>query len=167
MKWYPIAGLICIIACISACKRIHNNMEDNHTSLIEKAHWLLGKWQNVTTRGTIVEEWKKESDTTFAAEVYFMAGNTEKIPTENIILKQQGSDLLYIPTVKDQNAGKAVTFRLTFLNDTQLVFENPEHDFPQKISYHKSGQDAITAEISGVINGQARNAKFPMVRAHQ
>ncbi len=165
MKLLSIATLICIIATSTACNSKHTKMENTDTSLIQKAQWLLGKWQNITSKGTIVEEWTKESDSTYVAEVYFLAGNTEKIPTENIILKQDGSELLYIPTVKDQNAGKAVTFRLTSSSDTQLVFENPQHDFPQKITYNKLGADSITAEISGIVNGEPRSAKFPMSRA--
>ena len=134
----------------------------NNSDLIQKAAWLLHKWQNVTAKGTMVEEWKIENDSTYVAEVYFMANNIEKIPAETIILKQEAGELLYIPTVRDQNAGKAVTFRLTSSSDNQLIFENPAHDFPQKISYTRINSDSIVAEISGIADGKLRSAKFPM-----
>jgi hypothetical protein len=45
-----------------------------------------------------------------------------------------------------------------------LVFENPEHDFPQEVGYRRSG-DALLAWIRGTQEGKDRRIEFPYVRA--
>ena len=53
-------------------------------------------------------------------------------------------------------------FKLTSLSPNQLVFENPTHDFPTKITYLKISQDSIVASISGLIDGKEKLEQFPM-----
>jgi hypothetical protein len=48
----------------------------------------------------------------------------------------------------------ATPFRLTSLNDKQVVFENKEHDFPQRIAYALDAQGALHASIEGPMNGK-------------
>lgn len=45
-----------------------------------------------------------------------------------------------------------------------VVFEAPEHDFPQRIRYRLVDKDTLAARIEGSINGQARSADFPYKR---
>jgi hypothetical protein len=52
-------------------------------------------------------------------------------------------------------------FRLTGLSATEAVFENPQHDYPQRIIYRKSG-NRLDARIEGVDKGKARSEDFPM-----
>jgi hypothetical protein len=40
-------------------------------------------------------------------------------------------------------------FKLTSVTDHEAVFEDPAHDFPQKIRYRRDGVDELHAEISG------------------
>lgn len=87
---------------------------------------------------------------------------TDSIPLESIVLKKEGDDIFYIPTVKGQNNDQPVKFKLTSSSANQLVFENPAHDFPQKISYTLETEGSLMAEISGIVNGQQRARKFPM-----
>jgi hypothetical protein len=44
-------------------------------------------------------------------------------------------------------------FKLTSSADGKLVFENPKHDFPQKITYERVDQDTVRATISGPRGG--------------
>ena len=62
-------------------------------------------------------------------------------------------------------SGQAETaFAADIVNDTMVVFANPAHDFPQKISYRKVGPDSIVARIEGPRGGQVRGINFPMKR---
>jgi hypothetical protein len=40
------------------------------------------------------------------------------------------------------------------------VFENPQHDFPQRISYTLKGDGKLTAAIAGSKNGKTRRVEF-------
>ncbi|HRB72698.1 MAG TPA: DUF6265 family protein, partial [Flavobacterium sp.] len=68
------------------------------------------------------------------------------------------------PMVKDQNNNQPVHFIAKISSENQLIFENRQHDFPQMITYTKTGTNTLTAEISGSKNGQERKQSFPMKR---
>jgi len=133
------------------------------TNDLEKAEWLIGTWENKTPKGSIYETWGKTSDNEYSGKSYIVE-EKDTIVVENIRLVQEQHTLFYIPTVKNQNDGLPVRFTTKTISETQLVFENPQHDFPQIISYTKIGADSLVAEISGIKNGQERKQTFPMKR---
>lgn len=132
---------------------------------LQKADWLVGTWENETSRGRIFENWIRISESEFRGRSY-MINENDTLVFENIQLTQDASGVYYIPTVRDQNEGKPIRFTATSLTETQMIFENPEHDFPQMITYTKIGADSLVAEISGSINGQERRRAFPMRRVN-
>lgn len=134
-----------------------------HISNIEKTEWLIGTWENKTPKGTIYETWKKISDNEFSGKSYILK-EQDTIVFETIRLVKEHDGLFYIPTVRNQNGGLPVRFVAKTISSDQLVFENPQHDFPQIISYTKINADSLVAEISGVKNGQERKQTFPMKR---
>jgi hypothetical protein len=136
------------------------------TNEIKKAEWLIGTWENKTQRGSIYETWVRVSDDEFSGMSYIIK-EKDTVVFENIRLVQKQDGLYYIPTVKNQNDGLPVRFTSKTISETQLVFENPEHDFPQIISYTKITSDSLVAEISGAKNGQEQKQTFPMKRVHQ
>ena len=134
-----------------------------HADSLSKAQWLIGTWENKTTRGSIYESWIKKSDTEFLGKSYMKKAN-DTLVFENIRLVKEADRLFYIPAVRDQNGGLPVRFGLKTSSETQMVFENKDHDFPQIISYTKINSDSLVAEISGIKNGQPRKQTFPMKR---
>ncbi|MBL7888216.1 MAG: hypothetical protein JNL24_01620 [Bacteroidia bacterium] len=138
-------------------------ISNSKNELLSRSSWLIGTWVNTTPRGKMVEEWKKESDSSFVGKSYFI--KTDTMPAEALKLVQRGNNLFYIPTVINQNGGLPVTFKHTISSESQIVFENPAHDFPQKISYTLINKDSLVAEISGTRNGQPKKIKFPMKRS--
>lgn len=135
------------------------------TNDITKAEWLTGTWENKTARGSIYETWNKTSETELAGKSYIVK-EKDTVVFENIRLVQEKDGLFYIPAVKNQNDGLPVRFANKTISETQLVFENPQHDFPQVISYTKITPDSLVAEISGTKNGRERRQLFPMKRVH-
>lgn len=67
--------------------------------------------------------------------------------SEYIDIKIKGNEIFYSAIVPDQNQGSAIDFKLTKA-DSIYVFENPEHDFPKKIIYHKLSDTKINVEVS-------------------
>ncbi|MFL9483421.1 DUF6265 family protein [Chitinophagaceae bacterium LWZ2-11] len=152
-----IAGIGFIVLCAWTTKL---------KSEIKKAEWLIGTWENKTPKGSIYESWIKISKNEFSGKSYAMK-EKDTIIFETIRLVQEDGSLFYIPTVKNQNDGLPIRFALKIVSDTTLVFENPQHDFPQIISYTKIGTDALVAEISGNKNGHPHKQTFPMKRVKQ
>ncbi|WP_313266867.1 DUF6265 family protein [Epilithonimonas vandammei] len=129
---------------------------------IQKAKWLIGTSENKTQKGSIYETWTKLGDNEFSGKSYSVK-DKDTIVFENIRLVQENKKLFYIPTVNNQNDGQPVRFAAKTISENQLVFENPEHDFPQIIAYTITS-DSLIAEISKTKNGQKRKQTFPMKR---
>ena len=49
--------------------------------------------------------------------------------------------------------------------ESMVVFENPQHDFPQKIGYQRTTPDTLLAWIEGTDKGQTRRIEFQYRRA--
>jgi hypothetical protein len=131
--------------------------------VIKQAEWLIGEWQQNSPDENFTEIWGKVNDSVFSAISFSMNG-ADTAFTESIILKQSEGELLYIPTITSQNDGQPVVFTSTRITADSLVFDNPGHDFPQKITYTRISADSLLATISGTINGENRFREFPMVR---
>lgn len=130
---------------------------------LKKVVWLIGTWENKTSKGILYETWTKISDKEFLEKSYLLRGK-DTVILETVRLVQEQNTLFYIPTVKNQNDNLPVRFALKTISDRQIVFENAQHDFPQVISYTKIHADALVAEISGIKNGKERKETFPMKR---
>jgi hypothetical protein len=55
-------------------------------------------------------------------------------------------------------------FRLKTSAMNELVFENPDHDFPQRVMYRANGPDVLDARIEGKQNGKSSGVDFPYKR---
>ncbi len=130
---------------------------------LQTAAWLLGNWQAKSTTVTMGEMWRKENDSTYIANSYFSKGN-DTLSKERIELRYRNKILQYVPTVSNQNEGKAVVFVASVLTPDSLVFQNLQHDYPQFIRYTKLTPDSVAAEISGTVKGQFKKQTFVMKR---
>lgn len=152
--------LILLLLAIVSCK----NSETAEKDKIKSSKWLLGKWETKTADGNLSEKWIQLNDSTFQGESFFIKGK-DTLHFESILLQQKGEELIYNATVKGQNENKAVAFRMTAGTEKQLVFENPKHDYPQKITYTLITKDSLVASISGVQLGKTSAEKFGMKKS--
>ncbi len=160
MQMFQKTTLILLLLAIVSCK----NQEASEKDKIKSANWLLGKWSTKTADGILSESWKRINDSTFQAESFFIK-EKDTLHFETITLQQKGEELFYNATVKGQNENKAVSFKMTIGTQKQLVFENPKHDYPQKITYTQINKDSLVASISGVQLGKISSEKFGMKKS--
>ncbi len=161
------------VAAICALNACGSNSEQSTTTTgqankptyeaVAAAKWLCGAWTCPAGDAMVIESWAAENDSTLAGKSYIVKGK-DTMPDETIILQQRGAEVAYIPTVTNQNAGQPVKFVQTSANGKEWVFENPTHDFPQKIKYTKVTNDSLVATISGREDGIVRDKDYPMRR---
>lgn len=149
--------ILVLILTLTSCKNSTSNEKDK----IKIANWLLGKWESKIDEGTLCETWEFLNDSTFQAKSLFIK-NKDTLHFETITLQQNGEELFYNATVKGQNNDKSVPFKLTIATEKQLVFENPKHDYPQKITYTLITKDSLVTEIYGIELGKPSSEKFGM-----
>ena len=56
------------------------------------------------------------------------------------------------------------TFKLIKGNAREVIFENPQHDFPQRIIYRLQIDGSLVGRIEGVSKGKEKAFDFPMSR---
>jgi len=134
-------------------------------NLLDEVSWMLGDWQNEENGVMTTETWTKTDETHFSGVSYAIElENGDTLFFETMKLHHETTGLVYSPTVKDQNGGTAVDFLLISSNDSMVQFENPAHDFPQKIVYRSITPDSMVATISGDYDGVFLSEDFPMKR---
>ncbi len=55
-------------------------------------------------------------------------------------------------------------FKLVKVGQREVIFENPTHDFPQRIIYRSRDDGVLLGRIEGRSNGQPKAVDFPMRR---
>lgn len=159
--------LTCLTIVLVSCgkretNRSHQPDTSNNKSL-DSLSWILGSWEMAAGDGFFIEAWEKSNDSLFKGNAVQISNNGDTIFTEDITIERRANDVFYIPVVKDQNNGSPILFKCTMKSNTMAKFENPEHDFPQIITYQIKG-DSLVAEISGITEKVFHVESFPMIR---
>lgn len=131
-------------------------------NVIPRLDWLVGKWQLIHNSNSY-EEWIRTSSSELQGKSYAIK-DSDTIVNETIKISQLQTDYWYIPSVTDQNDGQPVYFKLVVHTDTSLLFNNPNHDFPQIIQYNYHAPDTLKASISGKENGLTKTINFIFLR---
>jgi CubicO group peptidase (beta-lactamase class C family) len=128
--------------------------------------WLLGTWKHESANSTAFESWRKLSDKTLEGESWRVNKTTQqRVFGEALLLAELGGEIFYLPKTSDNPL--PVAFKLTASNAHEAVFENPKHDFPQKIHYKLNADGTVTALVSGTLGGQPRQLEFKYTKVRQ
>ena len=113
----------------------------------KKLSWLDGKWVNTNPEpGTSAyEQWSSISAKEKKGEGITMKGKEIVFQEKLKILIKDGS-IYYVADVRENK--EPVFFKFMELSDHGFVCENPDHDFPKKISYQLD-REKLKATISG------------------
>ena len=114
--------------------------------------WLSGHWV-VDGESRVEEVWLAPRDGLMLG-MSRTTGGSGKPFFEFVRIERREAGVFYLA----QPAGRspATEFRLVSSSATELVFENPLHDFPQRVRYRREGDDAIVASIEGKQDGEER-----------
>ena len=150
---------LALIAIITSCQ----NKSEKKFDKLEKMDWLIGNWEQALPEGILKETWTKQNDSTFTGDSYFITPK-DTVHFESIKLTQKAEELTYSATVVGQNDDEPVDFKLTSDAENTFTFENPTHDYPQKISYKKASSDRLIVTISGKQQGKQTQESYPMAK---
>ncbi|MCL4812879.1 MAG: hypothetical protein KJ061_10360 [Vicinamibacteraceae bacterium] len=129
--------------------------------VIEAVAWLEGCWAFQRDDSSVEEHW-------MAPRGDNMVGTSRTVTSgalkafELIVLRIRDGRLVYQAHPSGQ---PSTEFVATVAGDTEVVFENLQHDFPQRIGYRRLGADKVLAWIEGPRRGETRRVEFPYSRA--
>ena len=107
--------------------------------------FLSGTWKVLGKEN--YEHWDATNDQSMRGAGYSMKSGLPSI-TEYLEIRKEGATVYLIATVPRQNNGESIRFKLNQVG-AKFSFENPDHDFPQKIVYERLDQDNLQVSLSG------------------
>ena len=126
--------------------------KDGIKAEFERLYWLNGTWSQTNTSKpgqALVEQWKKSGDYELKGQATTTQnGDTVYIDRTTLIIKD--NSIYYVADVPQNK--QPTYFKLISITTNGFVCENPEHDFPKKITYQLTGNQ-LKATISG--NGKS------------
>ena len=162
MKNYTLFLFIAFVAY--SCKKYDiSGHEIKDFDELLKTKMLLGTWQTETENGVLQEIWTIKNDSTFFGHSYFI-NNNDTIHYETIDLVEDSGKLLYIASIKGENQNLSTTFNFIETEDNHLQFENPKHDYPNKIIYKFKDSINLDLSISGNQSGKKSFENFKMIK---
>lgn len=107
--------------------------------------WLIGHWQRSDDKPgrQTYERWKRTTNVLYSGFGYTVAEQDTVWQEDMRIYKREG-----VWTLEVSGEGEKVPFEIQEVSSTGFTSINPQHDFPQVISYELRG-DSLYAVISG------------------
>lgn len=128
---------------------------------LDRINWLIGQWEGIQGPGIYHEEWNKASESELKGKAYLIKKG-EIVNTEILSIRENATGIFYIADVSHNPS--PVSFKLTNLTDCSFIFENPEHDFPQKITYENKDNQFLYAAVEAVMNGKIKKIEYNLKR---
>lgn len=129
---------------------------------LDRLVWLAGEWRLERAGRVTDEQW-------MAPAGGVMLGMSRAVAKGKVVEHEflqiregPGGDLFYVALPARQ---KETTFKALSQSDTEIVFENKEHDFPQVIGYRLNADGSLLAWIEGPrSDGTTRRVEYPYRR---
>ncbi len=145
--------LVCVFAVAGV---LASRSVEQAKPTIDSLAWMAGSWTG-TARGVEMEEhWTAPKGNSMIG-IHRDVGKGRTLLFEFQRIEQQGDRIVYMAMPNGRSP--ATPFPLKEVSGTRVVFENPAHDFPQRIIYWKDGND-LCARIDGTMNGKAGSEEW-------
>lgn len=125
--------------------------------------WLAGCWEsrNETRKVIIHEQWMKPAGGMMLGSGRTLDGE-KAVDFEVLRIEQNGTAVIFY--ARPRGSKEETAFKAVKIGPTEAIFENKQHDFPQRIIYRLDG-DKLFARVEGQKNGGKNvSLDFPMVR---
>lgn len=128
---------------------------------IEDVSWLQGAWVNESSGRRTEEHWIAPRGGTMLGLSRTIAGD-RTVAFEYLRIEARGDDLVFLASPGGRCP--ATPFTLSSISTDRVVFENLEHDFPQRIIYQIAPDGTMKARIEGTSRGQEKHMEWTWTR---
>jgi hypothetical protein len=135
--------------------------QTTHAAAVDALAWLAGCWEGTLANGAAYEEvWLGPRGGTLIGMAR-MTREDRILSFEFMRIGEHEGEIVY----GAQPSGRPPTrFRATAISSGEVRFENPDHDFPQRIHYRLAAPGELHARIEGEQEGQLVGMDFPLRR---
>ena len=149
MKMRRVLLALCVLGSFSTATA--------QTTSIKEVAWLQGCWELREGDRLVEERWMPPR-----AGSMLGVGRTTRgsklVEHEYIVLTERDGRLAYEAHPSGQ---AATTFMSQPITGREVVFEDPAHDFPQRVGYKSTGPGQMLAWVEGTSGGKQRRIEFP------
>lgn len=118
--------------------------------------WMTGRWESLSGQRWTEEQWSEPRGGVMLGFSRSGSGDALREWEQIRLAPGEGG----VPTYFASPGGRPpVAFRLVRSEGTSATFENPDHDFPQRIRYVRTG-DTMVATISAIDGSNAVSWTF-------
>jgi hypothetical protein len=124
---------------------------------LDQLGWMAGCWRQQSSGRVVDEMWMAPSGGAMLGVSRTVAKGRASAH-EFMQIREDGGRIAFIARPSGQ---AEASFALIKNGPREVVFENPAHDFPQRVIYQLESNTLI-GRIEGTQNGKSRSAEFPM-----
>lgn len=157
LRWTALSAILLLMA--------FSGVTDFTKQDFEKLKSLSGLWVNRRASGDIYEQWARSSESELTGRSYKIV-KTDTMLLESMKLYHREGEIVFAPVAARQNNEKQVLFKLKSIAGNEFVFENLQHDFPQRIVYQIISRDSLHAYIEGLVQTKNKRIDYPYSRIH-
>lgn len=129
---------------------------------VDRMAWLAGCWEGTLSNGATYEEaWLTPRGGTLIG----MARMVRDDQTQSFEFMRIVDDDGTLVFIAHPSAQEPTEFHAVGITSVAATFENPDHDFPQRVLYRLNQPDELLARVEGDRDGELRGLEFPMRRA--
>lgn len=155
----PVLGaFLVLVGMLVALPSMGSSQE---ASPVDRLGWLAGCWEGTLSNGATYEEAWLAPRGGMMIGTARMIRDGRAVAWEYLRIVDDQGTLVYVA----QPSGQAETpFRASDVGEGSVTFENPEHDFPQRVLYRLTPPASLLARIEGERDGRTRGLDFPLAR---
>lgn len=151
---------LCVVATAASAQVSAPARPGPPSATVAQLAWLAGSWASDAADPVAQEEhWTSPRGGAMVGMNRTVKGD-RMVAFEFLRIQEQNGTLVYLAS---PGGRPPTTFTLAELGEDRVVFENPAHDFPQRVSYTRAG-DRLTARIVGTQEGRARSMEWTWTR---
>jgi hypothetical protein len=148
----PVLSLLLVVALLIVVAAASLAGEP---AVLDDLAWMAGHWTGSSSDVVMEELWTAPAggvmlgihrDVSQGRDAFF----------EYLRIEARTSGLVYVASPRGVGTTE---FALVRAGDAEVVFENPDHDFPRRIIYRRDG-NLLIARIEGDIDGHTRSEQW-------
>jgi hypothetical protein len=124
-------------------------------SALASLGWLEGSWLHEEEGRRVEEVWLAPAGGMLLG-LNRDVGDAKRAFFEYLRIEERDDGIFYVSSPR---GAPPTDFRLVTLERDRVVFENPVHDFPQRIEYRRAG-DELRARISNLDESSGRTSEW-------
>ncbi len=127
---------------------------------VDSLSWLSGCWEGQEQGRRYREQWMRPDGEAMLGMSQTVS-ERKMVAYEFLQIRQDPDGIYYVARPSGQ---EEAAFKLTASSAGEAIFENPQHDFPQRIIYRLKPGGGLVARTEGIESGIARGFDFVMRR---